>query len=205
MLHLKNFKKNSTSHCHHTQAELRLQKDLIEISYHRLSGNCDIRISFFNSKTEFEVLISPQEGYYRYGYFLFLFKIPPSYPFQPPEVRCLTKIFHPNIDSKMGEVFLNMLKQDWKPILTINMIIFGLQLLLFFPSFHSTFLHSGFSFEHAVRLSMAGGFHFGEYWNPNIYPVSTFRRSIKRHLDINSSSSSSSSSCIEVDMETCHI
>ena len=59
--------------------------------------------------------------------------IPVQYPFQPPKVRCLTKVLHPNINWRTGQVYLHLLKQDWKPVLSINSVIFSLQLLFLEP------------------------------------------------------------------------
>ena len=37
-------------------------------------------------------------------------------------------MYHPNIDLE-GNVCLNILREDWKPVLTINSIVYGLQYL----------------------------------------------------------------------------
>lgn len=61
----------------------------------------------------------------RGGAFLFTFHVTPSYPHEPPKVKCKTKVYHPNIDLE-GNVCLNILREDWKPVLNINTIIYGL-------------------------------------------------------------------------------
>ena len=38
------------------------------------------------------------------------------------------QVYHPNIDLE-GNVCLNILREDWKPVLTINSIVYGLQYL----------------------------------------------------------------------------
>ena len=38
------------------------------------------------------------------------------------------KVYHPNIDLD-GNVCLNILREDWKPVLSISSIIYGLQFL----------------------------------------------------------------------------
>ena len=38
------------------------------------------------------------------------------------------QVYHPNIDLE-GNVCLNILREDWKPVLNINTIIYGLNLL----------------------------------------------------------------------------
>ena len=52
------------------------------------------------------------------------FSIYPSFV----QVKCETKVYHPNIDLE-GNVCLNILREDWKPVLTINSIVYGLQYL----------------------------------------------------------------------------
>lgn len=43
------------------------------------------------------------------------------------------QVYHPNIDLE-GNVCLNILREDWKPVLNINTVIYGLNLL--FTVFH---------------------------------------------------------------------
>lgn len=45
----------------------------------------------------------------------------------------IVQIYHPNIDTE-GNVCLNILRDDWKPVLTINSICFGLQFLFSEPN-----------------------------------------------------------------------
>lgn len=61
-------------------------------------------------------------------YLLYLIQVGPHYPHEPPKVKCETLVYHPNIDLE-GNVCLNILREDWKPVLTINAIIYGLQYL----------------------------------------------------------------------------
>ena len=63
---------------------------------------------------------------YKRGVFVFDFKVPKTYPHDPPKVQCETTVFHPNIDME-GHVCLNILREDWKPVLTIQSVIMGLQ------------------------------------------------------------------------------
>ena len=64
----------------------------------------------------------------RGGAFLFTFAVPPGYPHDPPKVKCATKVFHPNIDLE-GNVCLNILREDWKPVLTVTSVVYGLNFL----------------------------------------------------------------------------
>ncbi|XP_039126288.1 NEDD8-conjugating enzyme Ubc12-like [Dioscorea cayenensis subsp. rotundata] len=111
--------------------ELRLHKDIAELNLPSTTA-----IIFPNGKDDlmkFDISICPDEGYYRGGSFLFTFQVSNSYPHEPPKVKCKTKVYHPNIDLE-GNVCLNILREDWKPVLNINIIIYGLNLLFTHPN-----------------------------------------------------------------------
>lgn len=81
----------------------------------------------------FTLTIEPDEGMYRTGRFTFSFDINQNFPHEPPKVRCKEKIYHPNIDLE-GKVCLNILREDWKPVLNLNAVIVGLQVRSRCPS-----------------------------------------------------------------------
>ncbi|KAI5124489.1 hypothetical protein M0805_003016 [Coniferiporia weirii] len=56
---------------------------------------------------------TPYEG----GHFKFDVELPEQYPFQSPEFKFTTRIYHPGINEK-GEVCLAMFR-DWKPAITL--------------------------------------------------------------------------------------
>ena len=74
----------------------------------------------------FTLTIEPDEGMYKGGEFHFSFAINQNFPHDPPKVKCKQKIYHPNIDLE-GNVCLNILREDWKPVLNLNAVIVGLQ------------------------------------------------------------------------------
>jgi ubiquitin-protein ligase len=74
----------------------------------------------------FKLTIDPDEGMYKGGRFDFDFKINQNFPHDPPKVKCTQKIYHPNIDLE-GNVCLNILREDWKPVLNLNAVVVGLQ------------------------------------------------------------------------------
>lgn len=74
----------------------------------------------------FKLTIDPDEGMYKGGHFEFDFKINQNFPHDPPKVKCTQKIYHPNIDLE-GNVCLNILREDWKPVLNLNAVVVGLQ------------------------------------------------------------------------------
>uniref|UniRef100_A0A1D1YXH8 NEDD8-conjugating enzyme Ubc12 n=1 Tax=Anthurium amnicola TaxID=1678845 RepID=A0A1D1YXH8_9ARAE len=143
--------------------ELRLHKDISELNLPKTTT-----ISFPNGKDDlmtFEVSIRPDEGYYLGGTFVFTFQVSPSYPHEPPKVKCKTKVYHPNIDLE-GNVCLNILREDWKPVLNINTIIYGLNHLFTHPNDEDPLNHDAAAvlrdnprlFEVNVRRAMAGGY-----------------------------------------------
>lgn len=74
----------------------------------------------------FTLTIEPDEGMYKGGAFHFNFAINQNFPHDPPKVKCMQKIYHPNINLE-GNVCLNILREDWKPVLNLNAVIVGLQ------------------------------------------------------------------------------
>ena len=75
----------------------------------------------------------PQDSPYQGGVFYFIFDFPPDYPFKPPKVTAVTKIYHPNINSN-GCVSLNMLRRQWKPEFTVEKILLSIEELLKNPN-----------------------------------------------------------------------
>lgn len=73
------------------------------------------------------------QGLYKGGTFTFSIKISNNYPHEAPKVKCIPKIYHPNIDYE-GNVCLNILREDWKPVLTLSAILYGLQFLFLEPN-----------------------------------------------------------------------
>jgi ubiquitin-conjugating enzyme E2 M len=73
----------------------------------------------------FIAYMEPDEGYYAGSRYSFSISINQNFPHDPPKVKCRHKLYHPNID-KAGNVCLNILREDWKPVLNIHAVIVGL-------------------------------------------------------------------------------
>ncbi|XP_055663641.1 LOW QUALITY PROTEIN: NEDD8-conjugating enzyme Ubc12 [Falco peregrinus] len=104
-----------------------------------------------------------------------------GYPHDPPKVKCETMVYHPNIDLE-GNVCLNILREDWKPVLTINSIIYGLQYLFLEPNPEDPLNKEAAEvlqsnrrlFEQNVQRSLRGGYVGATYFErlPQVAPPS---------------------------------
>ncbi|XP_054432504.1 ubiquitin-conjugating enzyme E2 T [Pteronotus mesoamericanus] len=74
---------------------------------------------------------------YEKGVFTLAVIVPERYPFEPPQIRFLTPIYHPNIDSA-GRICLDILKLPpkgaWRPSLSIATVLASVQLLMAEPN-----------------------------------------------------------------------
>ncbi|XP_054713837.1 nedd8-conjugating enzyme UbcE2M-like [Uloborus diversus] len=109
---------------------LRISKDINDLS---IPMTCAIDFPTADDLFNFKLTITPDEGFFKDYGIAFSFAVGQNYPYEPPKVKCLTEIYHPNIDLE-GNVCLNILREDWKPVLTINSIVYGLQFLLLEPN-----------------------------------------------------------------------
>lgn len=76
----------------------------------------------------FSIAVSPADGHYRGGRFVFAVEVSENYPIDPPKVKCTQRIYHPNIDLD-GNVCLNILREDWLPVLLMGAVVLGLNFL----------------------------------------------------------------------------
>nr|XP_033772688.1 ubiquitin-conjugating enzyme E2 T-like [Geotrypetes seraphini] len=74
---------------------------------------------------------------YENGIFSLEVILPERYPFEPPKIRFLTPIYHPNSDSA-GRIYQDFLKLPpkgaWRPSLNISTILSSIQLLMAEPN-----------------------------------------------------------------------
>lgn len=78
-------------------------------------------------------IMGPTETCYEGGVFFLDIKFPKEYPFKPPKVYFVTKIYHPNINSS-GAICLDILKDQWSPALTISKVLLSICSLLSDPN-----------------------------------------------------------------------
>ena len=79
------------------------------------------------------VIMGPENTPYENGLFHLNIILPDNYPFQPPTLTFITKIFHPNINYN-GEICMDLLKESWSPVITISNLILSLISMLNDPN-----------------------------------------------------------------------
>ena len=107
----------------------RIQKELIDISKDPLA-NCSA--GPVNNADPFHwqaTLMGPEESPFAGGVFFLDIQFPVDYPFKPPKIQFVTKIYHPNINQN-GSICVDFLKDNWSPALTIPKVLLSLSSLL---------------------------------------------------------------------------
>ena len=74
-------------------------------------------------------LLGPEGTPYAGGLFSLAIQFPTDYPFKPPKIAFLTKVYHPNINSN-GGICLDILKDQWSPALSISKVLLSISSLL---------------------------------------------------------------------------
>ncbi|KAK3510919.1 hypothetical protein QTP70_025539 [Hemibagrus guttatus] len=88
-------------------------------------NTCKVIFPDVNMLHHFQLTISPDEGYYQGGKFQFEIDVSEDYNMVPPKVKCLTRIWHPNI-AETGEICLSLLREHsidgtgWAPTRTLK-------------------------------------------------------------------------------------
>ncbi|CAH4023565.1 ubiquitin-conjugating enzyme E2 T-like [Pieris brassicae] len=82
-------------------------------------------------------MCGPRGSPYESGQFKLVINVPDRYPFEPPQVKFVTPVYHPNIDA-VGRICMNMLKMppkgSWLPTITIETLLISIQTLLANPN-----------------------------------------------------------------------
>ena len=79
------------------------------------------------------VLLGPRDSPYDGGAFLMEIQFPADYPFKPPRVRFVTRIYHCNINSN-GAICLDILANQWSPALTLSKVLLSICSMLADPN-----------------------------------------------------------------------
>ncbi|XP_036965582.1 NEDD8-conjugating enzyme UBE2F isoform X4 [Acanthopagrus latus] len=110
-----------------------LTKEVAELEAN-LPSTCKANFPDEDKLHHFQLAVSPDEGYYQSGRFQFEIDVPEAYNMVPPKVRCLTRIWHPNI-TENGEICLSLLREHsidgtgWAPTRTLKAEEKGVQFI----------------------------------------------------------------------------
>ena len=70
-------------------------------------------------------IMGPADSPYEGGVFYLKIDFPRDYPFKPPKMYFLTRIYHCNVNSN-GGICLDILKDQWSPALTISKLLLSI-------------------------------------------------------------------------------
>lgn len=85
-----------------------------------------------NSLTFIVNLDPPNKSVY-YGFsFKLVIVLPDEYPMQPPKIKFLSKVFHPNIGEN-GKIGIDILGRCWSPVINLRCVLANIRLILECP------------------------------------------------------------------------
>jgi len=128
------------------QASLLLRKQLAELNKNPVEGFSAGLIDDDDIYRWEVLIIGPPDTLYEGGFFKCHLLFPREYPLKPPVLRCLTEMWHPNID-KEGKVCISILHEPgddrfgyekaserWLPIHTVETILISVISMLADPN-----------------------------------------------------------------------
>ena len=110
----------------------RIKTELTEIIKYP-PCNCSAGQNGLNKFEWVATILGPHDSPYQNGIFKLNINFPKEYPFKPPLVKFVTKVYHPNINSS-GSICLDILKDQWSPALTISKVLISICSLLTDPN-----------------------------------------------------------------------
>jgi ubiquitin-conjugating enzyme E2 D/E len=75
----------------------------------------------------------PDDSPFENGIFTLDIVFPTEYPFKPPIIKFINKMYHPNINTA-GAICLDILKDQWSPALSVFKVLLSISSLLADPN-----------------------------------------------------------------------
>ncbi|CAL8071290.1 unnamed protein product [Calicophoron daubneyi] len=110
----------------------RLQKELMELLMSSPKGIT----AFPDGENLMRWLASihgPEQTVYEGQRYKLSLEFGPNYPYSPPTVRFVSRCYHPNVDDR-GTICLDILKEKWSPLLTVENLLVSIRSLLAEPN-----------------------------------------------------------------------
>lgn len=114
----------------------RIKREIRDMSRDQGVARCGVKVELHKEENFLDLrgeIIGPPNTPYDGGRFQLEILIPETYPFNPPKVKFLTKIWHPNISSVTGAVCVDILKDQWAAAMTLRTVMLSLQALMGAP------------------------------------------------------------------------
>jgi len=114
-------------------AQRRLMRDLRDLTQNPVDGINAAPISADNLFQWNAILDGPADSLYEDASFVLSLKFPPDYPNHPPDVKFVTRVFHPNIYMD-GSICLDILQHRWSASLDVSTLLVSIRSLLTDPN-----------------------------------------------------------------------
>ncbi|WVQ80710.1 hypothetical protein IAT38_002815 [Cryptococcus sp. DSM 104549] len=113
-------------------ATKRIKKEIADLSKENL-GSITLTPNESNILQWRATIPGPVGSPYEGGMFEVDIRVPTDYPFSPPHLHFLTKVYHCNI-AQTGAICLDILKNSWSPALSLYKVVLSLSSLLTDPN-----------------------------------------------------------------------
>eukprot|EP00051_Salpingoeca_urceolata_P005432 m.73197 g.73197 ORF g.73197 m.73197 type:complete len:202 (+) comp14326_c0_seq1:217-822(+) len=116
-----------------SMALARVRREIQEVRKDKQIQECQIKLTLPDESNMRHLLgevLGPPDTPYHGGTFQLDIQIPDQYPFSPPKVKFITKIWHPNVSSQTGAICLDILKDQWAAAMTLRTVLLSIQALM---------------------------------------------------------------------------
>lgn len=114
---------------------VRLLTEEVPVLANNLPPTCQLLFRQPDELHHFEVIVRPNEGFWKGGTFVFVVDVPTEYNLRPPMCTCKTRIWHPNIDEQ-GKICISILREPmasqtdgWTPARRLKEVIWAIDWL----------------------------------------------------------------------------